>query len=881
MCTALGNRKSELTFKKEYGCISFINNRIYGLNPSNFQRLLREKLALATGLYQTDLKAHYGCVNAIEFSNNGGEMIASGGDDRRVLLWNTQRAISNNGSPAIMKSEHRSNIFSLAFDKDNEKIFSGGNDEQVFVHDAATGNPVDNFMHEDAVYGLSTDPNNSNVFASACDDGRVLIYDIREPADSEPFCLANYVSSMHAVMYNPTEPRLLATANAREGIGLWDIRKPRSCLMRYGGEFEQQSCMSVRINGMGNQILALRRRLPPVIYNIHSSKPVAEFEHMGYFNSCTMKSCCFAGDRDQYVVSGSDDFNVYVWKIPDDLSERVYVNSAHLVLKGHRSIVNQVRSNIDTGLILSSGVEKTIKAWSPFPLKKIDPETNTEIEPIERPVYTHEEYINLVLRSGHVMSHDYTQHSTEEDPRMMAFFDSLVQREMETWSSSEEFSSNEEELYDRILQVSRAESQDVVIPRIAEELISDNSDDGLSPFTLAFASVMAAQTAEQSNTSRLLDVEDSTESENNETNADGTEMPNNTNRRSISDIIANNKKETLMKNMEAKKKMKCKRTLKRHIVSDSDSDNDTNPGFSHEKLQKLMDGPGECSTSATTVSNNTNSKKGNIKFHLKKLRDLRSQILNSDSESNDNSHASLCDINQSDVGVPVSAELPSSTVTSCKDHSDASNAYGPFLHETNVSVITSSMDVNKTNQEQSNVRNNMNFPRNNNTNENCDNTYDQQINNNVDSDQNPLSKHGRNNDKMDDNSDKLTAEDRERSKRHSNGPQNNSRHLRNVSSTSSSSQEANNTNLDSDDTTSGISSEVNTEQIQRTLDSAKPVENMSCQSTSSDPGNKTVNNGTDSEPTWNEFKRYKKKLERAHRYYRRHSGSQASSDEDI
>jgi WD repeat-containing protein 22 len=29
-----------------------------------------------------------------------------------------------------------------------------------------------------------------------------------------------------------------------------------------------------------------------------------------------MKSCCFAGEDDQYVLSGSDDFNLYVWKIP-------------------------------------------------------------------------------------------------------------------------------------------------------------------------------------------------------------------------------------------------------------------------------------------------------------------------------------------------------------------------------------------------------------------------------------------------------------------------------------------------------------------------------------------------------------------------------------
>ena len=30
-----------------------------------------------------------------------------------------------------------------------------------------------------------------------------------------------------------------------------------------------------------------------------------------------MKSCCFAGDKDQFILSGSDDFNLYMWKIPE------------------------------------------------------------------------------------------------------------------------------------------------------------------------------------------------------------------------------------------------------------------------------------------------------------------------------------------------------------------------------------------------------------------------------------------------------------------------------------------------------------------------------------------------------------------------------------
>lgn len=47
------------------------------------------------------------------------------------------------------------------------------------------------------------------------------------------FELASYVSPMHAVVYNPVEPRIIATANAKEGVGLWDIRRPKSWVLLF------------------------------------------------------------------------------------------------------------------------------------------------------------------------------------------------------------------------------------------------------------------------------------------------------------------------------------------------------------------------------------------------------------------------------------------------------------------------------------------------------------------------------------------------------------------------------------------------------------------------------------------------------------------------
>lgn len=429
--------------KEVRGCgmrsaVGFLSRRMIRGQPQMKEEFQRWRFAGCTSLYKKDMLGHFGCVNAIEFSNNGGQWLVSGGDDRRVLLWHMEKAIHSKAKPIKLKGEHLSNIFCLAFDSTNKRVFSGGNDEQVILHDVERGETLNVFLHDDAVYGLSVSPVNDNVFASSSDDGRVLIWDTREPPHGEPFCLANYPSAFHSVMFNPVEPRLLATANSKEGVGLWDIRKPRSSLLRYGGSLSLQSAMSVRFNSMGTQLLALRRRLPPVLYELHSRLPSFQFDNQGYFNSCTMKSCCFAGDQDQYILSGSDDFNLYMWRIPTNPEAggagRV-VNGAFMVLKGHRSIVNQVRFNPHTYMICSSGVEKVIKVWSPYQQPDSIGDLDGLVEDKSRSLYTHEEYISLVLNSGSGLSHDYVSQSVQEDPRMMAFFDSLVRREIEGWSS--------------------------------------------------------------------------------------------------------------------------------------------------------------------------------------------------------------------------------------------------------------------------------------------------------------------------------------------------------------------------------------------------------------------------------------------------------------
>ncbi|RVE41484.1 hypothetical protein evm_013871 [Chilo suppressalis] len=412
--------------------LPYLVKREYGFVPELKSHLFTKRLNAAKNLYRRDLVCHFGCVNAIEFSSNG-ELLASGGDDRRVMLWQFgQSLLDHSKEPVQMKHLHHSNIFCLGITDDNQKIYSGGNDDTVVVHDLENKCPLEVLQHQRAVCSLSIDPFNCRVITTAGNDGRLLLFDTRQSVH-ESLVISRSRKAFHGVMFHPQQVGMVVSANARDGVALWDLRSPKHPVLRYvGNNGATQNCMSVRFNSAGTHILALRRRLAPVLYAVHTAEPVAEFYHQDYYNSCTMKSCCFAGEGDQFVMSGSDDFNLYMWKVPDGETDMV-VEPPHIVLYGHRSIVNQVRYNPRYCLIASSGVEKIIKVWSALEYPQMRGSLLEEAQGSDNPreIYSHEDYVSLVHHSGQYISHNYAEQSTSEDPRMMAYFDSLVQRELE------------------------------------------------------------------------------------------------------------------------------------------------------------------------------------------------------------------------------------------------------------------------------------------------------------------------------------------------------------------------------------------------------------------------------------------------------------------
>lgn len=124
------------------------------------------------------LDGHEGCVNCIEFSQNG-RILASASDDLCVFLWNPylKKKITSFQTP------HRGNIFSVNFlpKTNDQQIVTGAADKQIFVYDLKnTDEPIFRCRcPQGRVKRIVCAPEVPSTFFTSSEDGRVLQIDLR------------------------------------------------------------------------------------------------------------------------------------------------------------------------------------------------------------------------------------------------------------------------------------------------------------------------------------------------------------------------------------------------------------------------------------------------------------------------------------------------------------------------------------------------------------------------------------------------------------------------------------------------------------------------------------------------------------------------------
>ncbi|ETN62216.1 wd and tetratricopeptide repeat protein [Anopheles darlingi] len=210
--------------KQQYGCVTNVTQMLTDRAYGDVEYVLRNRLRTAPQFVdnielETELKGHNGCVNCLEWSENGC-ILASASDDFHVMLWDPFR----HKQLYDLLTPHEGNIFSVKFlpKRGNSLLATGAGDCKTFVFDVSRQNdsPIRKCTcHMQRVKRLETSPTDMHLYWSAAEDGMVLQHDLRQQHGCDRqdanvlIDLKNNIISMpevKCIAINPLRPEMMA-----------------------------------------------------------------------------------------------------------------------------------------------------------------------------------------------------------------------------------------------------------------------------------------------------------------------------------------------------------------------------------------------------------------------------------------------------------------------------------------------------------------------------------------------------------------------------------------------------------------------------------------------------------------------------------------------
>ncbi|WVZ56539.1 hypothetical protein U9M48_007050 [Paspalum notatum var. saurae] len=285
------------------------------------------------------LRGHDGCVNTVSF-NPSGDLLVSGSDDTNIILWDWLAKTKK----LVYPSGHHENVFHarvMPFTDDSTIVTVAADGQFDLRSDSATKlftcYSLLNDRRRVRLYSIAIDPQNPYYFSVGGSDEYVRLYDMRsfrldhsrninQPVDT--FCPKHLINGgkVHITSIAYSYAREILVSYSDELIYLFQNNK-----------------------GLGPNPVSAQPELVDML-----DQPQA---YSGHRNFRTIKGVSFFGPKDEYVVSGSDCGNVFLWRKKGGELMRI--------MNGDKSVVNCIEPHPHFPFIASSGIDKTIKLWTP------------------------------------------------------------------------------------------------------------------------------------------------------------------------------------------------------------------------------------------------------------------------------------------------------------------------------------------------------------------------------------------------------------------------------------------------------------------------------------------------------------------------------------
>ncbi|XP_015601563.1 DDB1- and CUL4-associated factor 8 isoform X2 [Cephus cinctus] len=349
--------------KPNWLMVQEIINRQLGNNPL-FQRKFYGSLHVVERLeLMYKLKGHQGCVNALSF-NQKGNLIASGSDDLEVVIWDW----ATGNSQRIIQSAHRSNIFQVKWlPLDMEYLLvTAARDGQIRLNDLHANISKKLASHRGACHKISTHPDTPHVVLSAGEDAKVLSIDVRRSKPTKLLTVreASTDVRLYSIHSNPLNSNEFCVGGRDHYVRVYDRRKVtiplyKLCPRRLiGNKYAHITCAVYNYNG--TEILASYNDEDIYLFDLSVTQSGEDFaqRYQGHRNNATVKGVNFFGPKSEFIISGSDCGNIYIW---DKNTEAI----VKWMLGDEQGVVNVLEPHPHIPILATSGLDYDVKIWIP------------------------------------------------------------------------------------------------------------------------------------------------------------------------------------------------------------------------------------------------------------------------------------------------------------------------------------------------------------------------------------------------------------------------------------------------------------------------------------------------------------------------------------
>ncbi|XP_066907379.1 autophagy-related protein 16-1 [Halyomorpha halys] len=289
--------------------------------------------------------AHDGVASAVQWGPVD-RVIATGGEDRKVKLWDVSKGNPENRG---VLGASNAGVMSVHFDTTGTYILAASNDYAArvwTVSDQRLRHTLTGHSGKVLAAKFLGDPNK---VATGSHDRTLKIWDLRSKACIETKFAG---SCCNDLVISDSAGTTIISGHFDKKIRCWDTRTSDSNKREI---LVQGKVTSLDMGREGNTVLACIRDESLRVIDLRVNQIVSTYKAEGFKVGCDWTRAVYSSSGD-FVTAGSSDGNIYVWNTSSEL--------LHAVLKYHQSSVTAVSWHPHGNYIASVDRSKRAIIWA-------------------------------------------------------------------------------------------------------------------------------------------------------------------------------------------------------------------------------------------------------------------------------------------------------------------------------------------------------------------------------------------------------------------------------------------------------------------------------------------------------------------------------------